>query len=73
MAKTLAEIKRRNIAAGGNFFSRATMKFFGDTMKSFGVKKGGKVLYRKGTGAGSAVEYDILPSGLLTYRRKKKK
>jgi hypothetical protein len=34
---TLAEIKEANTAAGQYFFSRDTMKFFGDTMRSFKV------------------------------------
>jgi hypothetical protein len=34
---TLAEIRKANTEAGFYFFSRATMKAFGDTMKSFKV------------------------------------
>lgn len=43
---SVADIKRHNT---GYFFSRSTMKFFGDTMASFGVRTfGGKrILYRK--------------------------
>lgn len=41
---TLAEIKAANERAGGYFFSRQTMRFFGDTMRSFSVRhEGGKV------------------------------
>lgn len=35
---TLAEIKAANERAGFYFFSRQTMKFFGDTMRSFAVR-----------------------------------
>ena len=35
---TLADIKRANIEAGEFFFERSTMKFFGDTMRSFVVR-----------------------------------
>lgn len=34
---TLSAIKAANEAAGGYFFSRKTMQFFGDTMSHFGV------------------------------------
>ncbi len=34
---TLAEIKRKNTESGYFFFSRATMKFFKETMKSWKV------------------------------------
>src|SRR5215475_5100671 len=35
---TLAQIKDKNMRAGWYFFSRDTMKFFGDTMRSFAVR-----------------------------------
>jgi hypothetical protein len=35
---TLAEIAEMNEAAGGLFFARATMRFFGDTRRSFAVR-----------------------------------
>ena len=35
---TLSEIKAANERAGNYFFSRDTMKFFGDTMRSFAVR-----------------------------------
>lgn len=43
---TVSQIKSHN---EGYFFSRNTMKFFGDKMTSFGVKtfEGKRVLYRK--------------------------
>lgn len=41
---TLSAIKQRNETVGKYFFSRDTMKFFGDTMASFGVHcSGGKI------------------------------
>lgn len=41
---TLADIKAANESAGRYFFSRDTMRFFGDTMRSFSVRHdGGKV------------------------------
>ena len=45
---SVADIKRHNT---GYFFSRSTMKFFGDTMASFGVRtfEGKRILYRKPT------------------------
>lgn len=36
---TLSELKALNERNGGYFFSRNTMKFFGDTMKNFGLRK----------------------------------
>lgn len=36
---TIQELKAKNIASGGKFFARDTMKFFGDTMKNFGIEK----------------------------------
>ncbi len=35
---TLAEIRAANERAGHCFFSRETMRFFGDTMRSFAVR-----------------------------------
>lgn len=35
---TLARIKDANTRAGFYFFSRSTMRFFGDTMRSFAVR-----------------------------------
>lgn len=51
-AWTVAAIARRNKAAGGHFFDRGTLKFFGETMSSYGVKAaGGKVfVVRKSDG-----------------------
>lgn len=48
---TLQQIKSMNQENGGYFFSRKTMKFFGDRMSSFNVKQwhGLTVLYRKPT------------------------
>jgi hypothetical protein len=36
---TIYKLKQRNIADGGHFFDRATMKQFGDTLKGFGVRR----------------------------------
>jgi len=36
---TIYQLKALNEKNGGLFFSRNTMKFFGDTMKRFGVKR----------------------------------
>ncbi len=45
---TLADTKQANTDAGGFFFSRDTMKFFGDTMRSFAVRHaGGKVFVER--------------------------
>jgi hypothetical protein len=46
---TLSDIRRINKANGWYFFSRDTMRHFGDTMKSFGVRHidGRVILYRK--------------------------
>jgi hypothetical protein len=48
---TPSELKSRYQAnhPGGHFFDRKTMKFFGDTMKNYGVKDAGShwCLYRK--------------------------
>lgn len=35
---SLAEVRARNMEAGFYFFSRDTMRFFGDTMRSFAVR-----------------------------------
>lgn len=37
---TIYELKSLNVANGGNFFNRKTMRFFGDTLKGFGVRRG---------------------------------
>jgi hypothetical protein len=42
---TLAEIRAANERAGHYFFSRDTMKFFGDTMRSFAVRHIGEKVY----------------------------
>ena len=34
---TIYELKARNVASGGHFFDRATMKLFSDTLKGFSV------------------------------------
>ena len=46
LTMSVSDIKHHN---AGHFFSRATMKFFGDKMASFGVRtfEGNRVLYRK--------------------------
>lgn len=36
---TIHEIKRRVEARGSHFFDRKTLRFFGQTMKSFSVRK----------------------------------
>ena len=36
---TIYELKRRNETNGGNFFSRATLKFWGDTLRGLKVKR----------------------------------
>ena len=36
---TIYELKRRNKANGGSFFSRQSMKFWGDTLKGFGISR----------------------------------
>ena len=45
---SVSDIKHHN---DGYFFSRSTMKFFGDKMSSFGVRtfEGKRILYRKPT------------------------
>jgi len=49
MAYSVSDIKCIHEQNGGYFFSRDTMRFFGDTMKSFGVRNrdDGIYLYRK--------------------------
>lgn len=42
---TLSAIKEANSDAGNFFFSRDTMKFFGDTMRSFRVQCYGGQIY----------------------------
>jgi len=43
--KTVQDIKREMEQAGSYFFSRDTMKFFGDTMKNFGARReNGKII-----------------------------
>lgn len=46
---TISEIKALNEEAGKLFFSKSTMKFFGDTMKNLGVKhtEDGIFIFRK--------------------------
>jgi len=46
---TPAELKRLTYGTNPYFFSRSTMKFFGDTMKNYGVRSTGDnwELYRK--------------------------
>jgi hypothetical protein len=41
-ASTLKYLYERN-NPGGHFFDRDTMRFFGDTMRNFGVRDGGMV------------------------------
>lgn len=36
---TVYELKARNVANGGHFFDRATLKMYGDTLKGFGVSR----------------------------------
>lgn len=36
---TIYELKAKNEKNGGFFFSRDSLKMFGDTMKNFGVRK----------------------------------
>ena len=36
---TIYELKRRNVASGGYFFARATLKHWGDTLKGLKVKR----------------------------------
>ena len=40
-ARTLTEVKILNKQKGGHFFDRQTLKFFGETMKSFKVRNDG--------------------------------
>lgn len=52
---TLADIKAANEAAGRYFFSRDTMKFFGDTMRNFAVRHiGGRVFVERVRAPGNA-------------------
>lgn len=37
---TISDIKRLNEQNGGKFFSRENMRFFGDTLKNYGVGRG---------------------------------
>lgn len=39
---TLSEIRAASLAAGNHFFTRETMRFFGDTMRSFRIMDGGR-------------------------------
>lgn len=41
MRWTVADIRHANSEAGGYFFARGTMRFFGDTMRSFRVEHDG--------------------------------
>lgn len=47
--KSVADVKRLMEEAGSPFFSRKTMKFFGDNMKNFGMRKedGKIIIFRK--------------------------
>ncbi len=40
---TLSEIRAASLAAGNHFFTRQTMRFFGDTMRSFRIVDGGRL------------------------------
>jgi hypothetical protein len=41
-ASGLKRLYERN-SPGGRFFDRRTMRFFGDTMRNYGVRDGGKI------------------------------
>jgi hypothetical protein len=51
---TIYQLKALNEQNGGRFFSRENMKFFGDTIRNFGMCKGRDAntvtVYRKRTG-----------------------
>jgi hypothetical protein len=60
---TISQIKYRNECAGHYFFSRNTMKFFGNTMKDFRVRHvkqddGTKRVYVINTVGGAVHEFD---------------
>jgi hypothetical protein len=44
---------------GGHFFDRDTMRFFGDTMRNFGVADGGKVKTMTAEGIAEAEVWDL--------------
>lgn len=63
---TLAEVKRKNKASGSDFFSRATMRFFG-AAKYTTVQKG-STTYVKVVKSSGTVYYKFSPkSGSLNY------
>jgi hypothetical protein len=37
--KTVYDLKRHVAATGSHYFDRSSMKFFGDTLKNFGIRK----------------------------------
>lgn len=41
---TPSELKANVEKTGSFFFTRSSMKFFGDTLKNFGVRDGGEIL-----------------------------
>ena len=45
---TASELKMNVEATGSNFFDRDSMKFFGDTMKNYGVCSGKVETYTQG-------------------------
>jgi hypothetical protein len=57
-ASELKTIYERN-NPGGHFFDRDTMRFFGDTMRNFGVRDGGKVRTLTENGVEEAAVWDL--------------
>jgi hypothetical protein len=44
---------------GGHFFDRDTMRFFGDTMRNFGVRDGGKISAVTGDGISGVEVWEL--------------
>ena len=75
---TLSEIKAHNQRAGFHFFDRETMRFFGDTMRSFrAITKStdGKIYVERvraikdgGGGVGKLYEYNPITGGIQSVQ-----
>jgi hypothetical protein len=76
-AAGLKALYKRN-APEGHFFDRATMRFFGDSMRNFGVRDGGKVKTAGENGIEEAEVWELIRKrpvqcgrhGHLAYFRK---
>jgi hypothetical protein len=69
---TLSEIKLLNTRKGGYFFSRSTMKFFGNTMKDFRLRhvmdENGLHIYVINTVGGCVHEFDAYTADMKTTK-----